>query len=101
MSRFITVKQYLNKWQDDGWMEIDPTHVSYIENVRNSGGGSHSKIHTIFGGIIEVGAPPRDVRKAIEAWHEQQEADNKDKIVITKDDVVKNFIFRNMTQGNQ
>ena len=77
-------------------MEIDPSHVSYIESVFD-----HAKIHTIFGSIIEVDDTPKEIRKIIERWHEQQEADNRDKIVITKDDVVKNFIFRNMTQGNQ
>ena len=103
LSKFITCKQYSNKWQDSGEMKIDPTQVSYIESVptRNNYGsrvGDHSKIHTIFGSIIEIDEEPEKVEEKINKWYREEDKENVNTITISKDDLVKNFIFRNLAQ---
>lgn len=101
-SRFITCLQWSNKWQDDGKLKIDPTQVSYIESVptkNNYGGvvGEHSKIHTIYGSIIEIDEEPSEIENKINEWYKQKDKENVNSITISKDDLVKNFILRNIS----
>ena len=100
-SRFITLSQYSNKWQGRGEMKIDPTQISYIEQVAKYAGSmaqSHSKIHTIYGGIIEIDEAPEDIEEKINDWYDNRDKASMNSITISKDDIVKNFIFRNLTQ---
>lgn len=106
MDRFIEVKQYSNKWQDGGFMRIDPTQVSYIEYVRPvrneyESGLGHSKIHTIYGGIIEIDEIPDMIADKINDWYDKRDKENKDSITISKDDLVKNFLFRSLSNNQK
>lgn len=104
MDRFIEVEQYKNKWQNGGFMRIDPTQVSYIEYVkpvRNECDLGHSKIHTIFGGIIEIDETPDMIVDKINDWYDERDKENKDSITISKDDLVKNFLLRTLSNNQK
>lgn len=106
MDRFIEVEQYRNKWQGNGTMKIDPTQVSYIEYVEhpgfpNSHYDAHSKIHTIYGGIIEVDENPDMITDKINDWYDERDKENKDSITISKDDLVKNFLLRTLSDSQK
>jgi len=100
-SRLMTLSQYLNKWQGSGVLKIDPTHISYIEHVREYQNDDeyhgHSKIHTIFGQIVEVGESPAVIEDIMTDWYEERDKNDNGKLVISKDDIVKNFILRNLS----
>jgi len=105
MDRFIEVEQYRNKWQNGGFMRIDPTQVSYIEYVkgplRPESNLGHSKIHTIFGGIIEIDETPDMIADKINDWYVERDKENKDSITISKDDLVKNFLLRTLSNNQK
>lgn len=104
MDRFIEVEQYRNKWQGSGSMKIDPTQVSYIEYVTPDGWSEkvgHSKIHTIFGGIIEADETPDMIADKINDWYDERDKENKDSITISKDDLVKNFLLRTLSNNQR
>lgn len=97
--KFITLSQHHNKWQSDGELKLDPTHISYIEDVDSvSSRLHHSKVHTIFGQIIEVGETPEIIEDIVNDWYDEIAKSERDKIVLTKDDIVKNFVFRSLQQ---
>ena len=100
-SRLITLSQYRNKWQGSGRLKIDPTHISYIEHVKDYSTDDeyhgHSKIHTIFGQIVEVTESPAEIEDIMTAWYEERDKNDNGKLVLSKDDIVKNFIFRNLS----
>jgi len=101
--------------QDAGYTEIEPSNILYIEEFRvenpkyryndkttignetsNPFFFSYSIVHTITGAKIYVAADPSTIRNIIEEFYEEADKDNRDKITISKDDLVKNFIFRNL-----
>ena len=102
--------------QDAGYTEIEPSNILYIEEFRvknpnykfsddskligdNSSNPlflRYSIVHTITGAKIYIGEEPDNIRKIIEEFYEEADKDNSNKITISKDDLVKNFIFRNL-----
>ena len=104
INKLITLSQYRNKWQGSGILKIDPTHVSYIEHVRDYQKDDeyhgHSKIHTIFGQIVEVEESPAVIEDIMTDWYEERDKNDNGKLVVTKDDIVKNFIFRNLSANS-
>ena len=100
-SKFITCEQWNNKWQSTGELKIDPTQVSYVESVPtvneyHSKIGEHSKIHTIYGGIIEVKEGPEEIEEIINKWYKEEDKRNVNSITISKDDLLKSFILKNI-----
>lgn len=117
MTRFIQIPQLYSSGKDfqsqsAGIAEIEPSNILYIEEYRvsnkeyNPYTGSkslnpiffrYSIVHTITGQKILSGLEPSKIREMIDEFYDKQEEDNKDKITITKADLVKNFIFKNLT----
>ena len=101
--------------QDAGYTEIEPRNILYIEEFRTEnpkytyekeptkGNDSlnppffrYSIIHTLTGANIFIGVEPNNIRKVLEEFYDEQDKDTSNKITISKDDIVKNFIFRNL-----
>lgn len=110
--------------QSAGVAEIEPSNILYIEEYRVKNNdykvfdnqppynkiprtqGNFSKnplffrysiVHTITGQKILSDLEPEKIREMIDEFYAKQEEDNRDKITITKADLVKNFIFKNLT----
>lgn len=116
MTRFIQIPQLYSSGknfqsQSAGIAEIEPSNILYIEEYRVSNDHynpyrgrteepmffKYSIVHTITGQKILSGLEPAKIREMIDEFYDKQEEDNKDKITITKADLVKNFIFKNLT----
>lgn len=121
MTRFIQIPQLYSSGknfqaQSAGIAEIEPSNILYIEEYRvkndeynpfttiTYGNKSenpmffrYSIVHTITGQKILSDLEPAKIREMIDEFYDKQEEDNKDKITITKADLVKNFIFKNLT----
>jgi len=57
----------------------------------------HTRVNLVTGKTILVEECPEEVKKLINAFFEREEENKKDRIVVTKDDIVKNFIFKNLS----
>ena len=88
-------------FQTAGFTQIDPSNIAYVEERRIIKGNFISKlsiIHTLNGSKIYSSWTPEEVREEIERFYDERAKEEKDSITITKDDIVKNFIFKNLNQ---
>lgn len=86
-------------YQTAGFTQIDPSNISYVEERRVIRGMTTEKyaiIHTLNGSKIYSAWTPKEVREEIEKFYDERSKEEKDSITITKDDIVKNFIFKNI-----
>jgi len=106
MKRYIwltrqVMKRYKDRYNPDREIEEwDPDNILWMS--QRAKGSSHRGYCTVLkivsGEEILVVEDIPEIERRVNEFYEAREKDNKDKIVITKDDVVKNFIFKNMIQ---
>ena len=90
----------IEEWDHNELLKISPDNILWMS--QRAKGSSHRGYCTVLkivsGEEILVVEDIPEIERRVNEFYEAREKDNKDKIVITKDDVVKNFIFKNMIQ---
>lgn len=87
-----------NFYDHDEEMKINPDNILFMSQRKGDYDRYCTRLTLITGQEVLVNDDMADIEKKVDAFYKEREKDNKDKIVITKDDVVKNFIFKNMIQ---
>ena len=54
-------------------------------------------MNLLTGSSFLVEETPEEVKDMVNKFFKNEEESKKDRIVVTKDDIVKNFIFKNLT----
>ena len=57
----------------------------------------HTRVNLLTGSSFLVEETPEEVKDMVNKFFKNEEESKKDRIVVTKDDIVKNFIFKNLT----
>ena len=109
MKKYITLTRKLNQyWKDrsgteryDGYhledMKISPDNILFLsQQVPEDGKTYCTKLYLLNGTEVLVMESLDEVEKKIVKFYKENEKENVDKIVISKDDIVKNFIFKNL-----
>ena len=78
-------------------MKISPDNILFLSQQDPDGSRTYcTKLYLLNGTEVLVMESLGEVEKRIEKFYKDKEKENVDKIVISKDDIVKNFIFRNL-----
>ena len=113
MKRYITLtRKCIDTYKDkngvereDGYhyeeMDICPDNILFFSQQDADGYYSPprhycTRLYLLNGIEVFVREDKKEVKRMIERYYREKEKDNANKITISKDDIVKNFIFKNL-----
>jgi len=99
--KFLKYTRFRNEDIYDGYhlekMKISPDNILFLSQQDPEGDTTYcTRLYLLNGTEVLVKESLTEVEKRIEKFYKEKEKENIDKIVISKDDIVKNFIFKNL-----